>query len=122
MITGTNSTVHILEGRGVEVVVMGSKEFSVVVLVLIGVMLDESVEVVEASVVGSTDLGSDSVAGEQTVTAFNWLSRLPTKIFLVEIAGMIFVRQTFGPFIYKFQNKINWRVSLINVYQYQPLL
>ena len=80
--------------------VTGSEdEFSVVVLVLIGVMLDEAVEVVEASVVGSTDLSSDSFAGEQTVTAFNWLNRLPTKVFFVEIAGMIWVRQTFGPFI-----------------------
>ena len=70
-----------------EVLVTGSKdEFSVVVLVLIGAMLDESVEVVEASVVGSTDL---SVAGEQTVTAFNWLNRLPTKHY-GPIPGEIF--------------------------------
>ena len=47
---GTNSIVHILEDLCAEVVVMGSIDGLSVVVLGIGVMLDDSAEVVEASV------------------------------------------------------------------------
>ena len=90
--TATSFTVYFFMDFGLAVLTVGViDEFSVVVVGVIGVVENGSVEVTDISVMAPVALACDCFTGEQTVTAFNWLKRLPTKICFVEIIGMILV-------------------------------